>query len=331
MSDTGVQPVGQEAQPPVVSVVMSVFNGASALPRTLEGLSLQQGVAFETVIVNDGSTDGTAELLDRWCSGAPGRHVLHQDNQGLTAALVVGCGAVRGRYIARQDAGDVSLPGRLARQAAMLDADPEVVLISAGTHFMDDEGELLYEVVMDDAAVTASLTAEDPRDLRGPPHHGSTMFRRDAYLAAGGYRTAFRVAQDLDLWIRLVEEGRVASLPEVLYRADSSPGAISFNRRHLQQEATRLIAAARDCRRRGESEKAVLDEARRVTSQPARGGRQSAADYHYFIAGCQRRNRPESAMRNYRRALAANPLYWRAALRWLQCRLGRFNRPSPAK
>src|SRR5262245_3000266 len=96
---------------PDVSVVMSVYNGADRLHETIESILSQDGVSLELIIVNDGSTDGSEIVLDKYARREQRLRILHQGNQGLTRALIAGCAAARGEYIARQDAGgDISLP-----------------------------------------------------------------------------------------------------------------------------------------------------------------------------------------------------------------------------
>src|SRR5438128_1485891 len=109
---------------PVVSVVTSVYNGERYLLPSLESVLGQQGVDLELVVVNDGSTDRTGQILDDLASRDNRLRVLHQTNRGLTEALARGCSEARGRYIARHDADDLSLPGRLRRQQRLLDGDP---------------------------------------------------------------------------------------------------------------------------------------------------------------------------------------------------------------
>ena len=314
-----------------VSVVMGVYNAENDLPRTLESLAEQRPAPKEVIVVNDGSTDGTAALLERWKHADSSHRVLNQDHRGLTAALKAGCDIACGRYIARQDAGDVSLPGRLARQSRVLDQDKSVVMVSAGTKYVDTDGNLLYEVAMAGDDAMTGLAATRPGDITGPPHHGGVMFRRDTYQAVGGYRTAFYVAQDIDLWLRLVERGRHISLDELLYQANASPTAISFNRRSAQKRATALALRARACRQSGESEDRVLSEVWTTTRKPPRRRRTALAGYHFFVAGCLRRDQPEIACRHYLGALAANPVHWRAFLRWFQCRFAPSHRPPTGK
>ena len=106
---------------PEVSIVMSVYNGACYLRAAVESVLDQQGVSFEFVVVDDGSTDESGAILDEYATRDPRLRVIHQQNTGLTQALIRGCSEARGEFIARQDADDVSLPGRLA---GGLDAGP---------------------------------------------------------------------------------------------------------------------------------------------------------------------------------------------------------------
>ena len=129
-----------------VSVVMSVYNGASTLPATMDSILSQEDVELEFIVVNDGSTDGTGEILEAYARRDSRVRVIHQENTGLTRALIRGCAAASGEFIARQDAGDVSRAGRLATQANVLRTNPNVVMTSCGTQFVGPGGEFLYEV-----------------------------------------------------------------------------------------------------------------------------------------------------------------------------------------
>ncbi len=173
---------------PQVSVVMSVYNGAATLTGTMDSFLAQEGVTFEFIVVNDGSTDGGGAILNDYARRDSRVRVIHQENTGLTRALIRGCAEARGQYIARQDAGgDVSLPGRLARQFAFLESNPTVALTSCGTRFVGPEGEFLYEMVQQGDELQRGLEQLRIDQIRGPSHHGSTMFRRAAYQCVGGY------------------------------------------------------------------------------------------------------------------------------------------------
>ena len=107
-----------------VSVVMGVYNSAAVLSTTLESILSQECVEFEFIIVNDGSKDESGRILEEYAGRDSRIRIFHQDNQGLTRALIKGCAEAKGEYIARQDVGDRSLPGRFLAQLAVLKQNP---------------------------------------------------------------------------------------------------------------------------------------------------------------------------------------------------------------
>jgi glycosyltransferase involved in cell wall biosynthesis len=298
---------------PEVSVVMSVYNGASHLAATLDSILSQEGVEFEFIVVNDGSKDKSGQILNEYAQRDSRLRIIHQENTGLTRALIRGCDAARGEFIARQDAGDISLPGRLARQTVILDAEPAVVMVSCATRFVGPFDEALYTVTQSGEELEQGLRQLTIEKVRGPSHHGSAMFRRPTYEQVGGYRTAFPVAQDLDLWMRISEVGRCLSMPEVLYQAKLAPGSISAIRRDEQLRATHYILACAGARRAGKSEAEDLSRWQLEFARAATGRRRSTdtehARFYYFIARVLRRNRPECSRLYYWKSIRSWVLY----------------------
>lgn len=293
-----------------ISVVMAVYNGGSRLRGTLASIGAQTECDFELIVVDDGSTDDTPHILAA-CAD-PRLRVITQPNGGLTRALIRGCAEARAAAIARHDSGDRSHPERFRRQLALLE---EHVLAAAATRMRGPEGEELYVSRGDGEAIRHSLLHDPPSRIRGIPHHASAMFRREDYLAAGGYREAFRFAQDLDLWIRLAPRGRIAVVDEVLYEAALEPRSISSIHRREQEALTRIAVALRD----GGDERSLLGEAARVVPSRRTSKRDEAAGL-YFIAKCLRRRGDRVWRRYLFRALARNPLHLRA---WASLVLGR--------
>ncbi|MCA9314986.1 MAG: glycosyltransferase [Planctomycetes bacterium] len=277
---------------PDVSVVVPVRDAVRDIEVTLSTLLGQQGPTLEVVAVDDGSGDGTLDVLRRLAAADPRLRVVAQAASGITAALIAGCGAARGRLIARQDAGGTSaLPGRLARPAALLDASPEVVLASCGVRWLTPGGETLDDEIQDAADADAGLRRLDVRTIRGPTHHASTMFRRSDYEAVGGYRAVFRFAQDLDLWLRLAERGRHVVVPEVLtVRTLRASGTSAWMARWQRDLAEQAIQAAH-LRAAGHDEQPALDAAAAISARvPRRPTRSQRAQASYHV-GCRLRRR----------------------------------------
>jgi glycosyltransferase involved in cell wall biosynthesis len=303
-----------------ISVVMGVYNTADSLRETLDSIVGQQAADFELVAVDDGSTDASGAILDEY-AGAQVR-VLHQPNRGLTQALIAGCAAAHGTFIARHDAGDLSKPDRLRKQRALFDREPRLVLAACTTELVGPRGEHLMMSGTSPAASQpiAMLDSSAPHGIAaGPAHHGSAMFRRDAYERAGGYRAAFYYGQDWDLWYRLGALGLFQNIDEPLYVARITPDSISGSARAAQRRFAELSHAALLARLRGESDDAILREASAIP----RGGTTNRARGLYFIGEALRRNRDPRARGYLRDALRADPLYARAWLRYAQLLLSK--------
>lgn len=301
---------------PLVSVVMGVYNGAGSLAATVDSVLSQQDCDFEFVIVNDGSTDNTGALLNEYAKRDARVRVLHQANTGLTRALIAGCAAARGEFIARQDAGDISLPGRLAQQTAVLSARPEVVLVCCAVRVVAPEDELLFDISRTGADLERGLLVDDYRRIQGPPHHGSTMFRRSAYLQVGGYRPSFIVAQDIDLWLRLAEIGRCWGLTSLGYRSRVEANSISGRRRDDQLRLTALAVECSKQRRSGEADASVLANfvlPPRQIAKPMSGSEH--AKFLYFVGACLIRHDRTNAKKYLRKAVVVDPWAVKARLR----------------
>jgi len=311
---------------PRVSIVMSVYNGAKSLPETLESILTQEGLDLEFIVVNDGSTDDTLQILDKYAGKDKRLKVLNQENQGLTRSLIRGCAEAKGEYIARQDAGDVSLYSRLAKQAAMLQAEPRLVLVSCDYVLVTPNGEIMIEKLArldtDADAITLALRSKS-EELRGP-HHGTVMFRKSAYESSGGYRDAFYYAQDLDLWTRMIEIGDMAFIPEVLCRTQFAIHSLSGRFRDEQQLLKSLIAEAACLRRDGCSDEAILNKARQIRPSDhakQRSGKKIEASAAYFIGSCLADRGDPAAQKYFRQALIADPLYLKAWLKMIRSTL----------
>ena len=305
---------------PSVSVVMGVHNGGVGLRRSLESVLRQEDVDLELIVIDDGSDDDTAAILAEYALRDTRVKVVAQSNNGLTRALTLGCGMARGEYIARQDAGDVSLPSRLRIQKAVLDASRDLVFVSCWTEFVSPDLEVLFVKKGTGAAKEPTLILNDIQDwgaVDGPTCHPSVMFRKSSYLCAGGYRDAFYFGQDWDLWYRLAAIGRFQMIERVLYQAEAGTG-ISLQYRTEQHAFAELAREALRFRRRGLSDEGILEMARQMRPEPREQSKRTTARGFYFIGECLRRRGDARARTYFRRAISADQLAWRAWLRLVQ-------------
>jgi glycosyltransferase involved in cell wall biosynthesis len=305
---------------PEISVVMSVYNGASHLSTSIESILSQQGVDLEFIIVNDGSTDETSNILASYATHDSRVRIIEQENAGLTQALIRGCSEARGTFIARQDVGDISIPGRLHKQHSFALNHPEAILISCGTRFVGPKGELLFESIQHPDEATNCLTTLDINKLRSPSHHGCTLFRKQIYDFVGGYRPEFFMAQDMDLWVRMAEIGMHLPLADILYQAEYSFGGISSGHWNLQKKIGRKILLSARSRREGLDDSSILASIYELKKH-RRTTRFSNSRALYFIGMCLFDKDVISAKHYLLSALKENPYNLKVALRYLHaCR-----------
>jgi glycosyltransferase involved in cell wall biosynthesis len=207
--------------PSVVSVLLPVHNGERFVREALESVLDQSLADFEVVVVDDGSTDGTADALAEYRDRR--LRVLHQQQAGVAGALQSAVREARAPLLARMDADDVSFPDRLERQAGFLDANQRAGLVGCGVEVADADGTVEHTVLLPsgDRSLRRRLL------LRNPFTHGSVMLRREALERAGGYRARHGANEDYDLWRRIARNWELAALPEVLYRYRRHTGAVT--------------------------------------------------------------------------------------------------------
>lgn len=316
-------------KPPRVSVVMSVYNGVSKLTPSIESVLAQEGVELELIIVDDGSTDGSGEVLEDFARADPRVRVERQSNQGLTRALIKGSQMAQGEFIARQDAGDAYLPGKLQKQVHLLDQAPDVSMVTCGTRFVGPKHEFLFDVVQTTEAVSRGLKCSSISELTGPSSHPSVMFRRSAYISVGGYRQEFRVAQDMDLWLRLIERGPILAIPEVMLEAEFAPGSISGSSRSLQMQVGEILIECAKRRGRGESEEDLLQQVAELKPAPIGSYGKKAAESNYFIARLLQKNADPRCIDYFNAAFRANPFSWKAILASLPARVSAMHWKLP--
>ena len=246
---------------PVVSVVVSTHNGARHVAQTIRCVLAQDFTNFEIVVVDDGSTDDTVNVVQGF---VPHVRLIQQANQGVSTARNQGLRASQGRYVCFLDQDDFWHPAKLRLQAAVLDAHPEIGAVvcpyqvwTPGTG-MGTDAEAL-------AAIGPSLGQTWVSAFSGWVYHqflldcwaltSATMLRRSAVQACGGFDTTLPFSEDWDLWLRLSLQWQFAMLPwpPVLYRQHAVQGSRRVRARDFRAElllghASRHGLASRDGR-----------------------------------------------------------------------------------
>ena len=224
------------ANPPKVSCVTIFYNRGDLLDRSVGSLLEQTLSDLEIIVVDDGSTDDTAMRLAT--KDDPRLKIVYQENIGFTASMNRAIRGSVGQYVAVHGAGDVSHPDRLALQAAYLDANPSVGAVGCRRA---DNGRA---TISNDSVKRGPML--DVMLNYNPFSHGEVMFRRSLFDRVGGYREAFRFAQDRDLWLRMGRYCDYAVLPQLLYYRKYFEGGVTKTPRSLYLQ-TRLSQFAVQC------------------------------------------------------------------------------------
>jgi GT2 family glycosyltransferase len=237
---------------PAISVAMSVYNCEAYLGLAIESILSQTFTDFEFLILNDGSTDRSREIIDHYAAQDPRIRPIHRENKGLIISLNQLVEEARAPLIARMDGDDVAVPERFARQTAFLSAHPEYGVLGTWTADIDEEGKPFVVAGFDHP--TSNDAFLDAVVKRSPLCHPSVIMRRDLVLAAGGYHAAFKHCEDYDLWLRLAHKTQICSIPERLIKYRHSAGQVSNRHIVVQQYGTVVSRLAYQARAAGKAD-----------------------------------------------------------------------------
>jgi hypothetical protein len=223
---------------------MAVYNGEEFLPEAIESVLAQTLADFELIVIDDGSTDSTPQILAS-CAARDSRIVVHrQVNHGRAAALNRGVALTTAPLIARLDADDLAMPGRLERQREFLAEHESIAVVGGAVMFIDGNGRPF-------ARWQYPLTDTEIRDALAyttPIAHPAVMLRKDVFQAVGGYRSIFGDADDVDLWLRIAERHELANVRELAISYRVHPAQATVRNLELQtlcSVAARVAARAR--------------------------------------------------------------------------------------
>jgi len=218
---------------------MSVYNGERFLKQAIQSILSQTYGDFEFIIIDDGSTDRTPEIL---------RTLAHQDerikiitnqtNLGLTKSLNKAISQAQGKFIARMDADDIAVPKRFERQIEYIETHPEVGIVGCAYEFIDESGAVIGEK-------HPPLTNKKIKRILirfNPFLHSSVIMRKSVLDQVSGYDKNYYKAQDYDLWLRAAKITELANLPEILMQKRFTKNMISFK---TEREQIRFALKAR--------------------------------------------------------------------------------------
>lgn len=246
---------------PAISVVMSVFNGDAFLSQAVESILSQTFRDFEFIIIDDGSTDKSAEILSDYATRDTRIRIISHENKGRATSLNIGIAHAKADYIARMDADDISLPTRFGQQIAFLERHPEVGLLGGAVEIIEKSGRVIGTVqsALQDSEIKSVMLVNNPM------WHPAVVMRKEVVLAAGAYRKPLLDSDDYDLFLRMGERSQIANLGAVVLQYRVHPNQVSV--KNMRHQALCFVAAhaAASFRRNGKPD--PLSDVEEVTPQ----------------------------------------------------------------
>jgi glycosyltransferase involved in cell wall biosynthesis len=298
---------------PLISVCMPVYNAERYVCEAVQSILAQTLGDFELLALDDGSTDGSLRILQRYAARDPRIRLISRPNKGLVASLNELVDQARGEFIARMDADDITMPERFEKQVEYLRAHPECAVVGCRVWETDADGDTVTEY--------PTLSDHDEIDafhfrLMGPALlHPSVMMRRAAVLAIGGYRS-FAVSEEIDLYLRLAEHWRLGRVPDYLLKYRIHGANYSHNPKTVERSYRANCDILIDAYRR-RNLPAKLPPPETVWGIPS-----LSAIEQYYVYGWRSllAGHPRTARKYARRVLIRRPLA-RESWRFLYCAL----------
>ena len=265
---------------PLVSVVMVIRDVERYLSEAIESILNQTFQDFEFVIVDFGSNDTSKDIAASYAARDSRVKLSEIAPCSYIEAKIAACSIPQGRYIAIQDADDVSLPERLSIEVDFLEKHPQVGLLGGAVQWIDSGGRFLNaydDYPSEDSEIKSELK------VRNPIWHPTVLMRREAYVRVGGYRAAFMQSDDYDLWLRISEHYQCANLKQRVLKYRVHSQQLSVRKRRDQVLCSLAARAAASQRREGKDD--PLDSANQVTpALLAAMGVTEAAQMREFVA-----------------------------------------------
>lgn len=211
---------------PKITVLMPTYNTGLYIREAIASVLEQSFIDFELLIVNDGSTDDTLQIIDSFHDD---RIVLiNQENKGVAAALNTGLAHARAPYVARFDADDICYPDRLKIQYDFITSYPEYSIIGAGADYVDAEGHYIF------THYPVAHLNEEIQQLKYsvcPFIHSSVMYRRELILHNGGYNEHAHTYEDHFLWVNILKNQKACNLSKSLIKVRLNPQSVTVDER----------------------------------------------------------------------------------------------------
>ena len=207
-----------------ISVIMPAYNAALFIEEAIASVLAQTFTDFELIIVNDGSTDGTAAIIQSFRD--PRIVLIQQPNRGVAAALNTGLQHAKADYIARFDADDVCYPTRLQKQYAFMQQHPEYSIVGSAVDYMEQEGDYVFTYY---PPATSDCEIQLAKYHTCPFIHSSVLYHKETILQQGGYNTDAHSFEDHLLWMHALQESKGYNIQQPLIRVRLNPQSVTID------------------------------------------------------------------------------------------------------
>ena len=242
---------------PMVSVLMAVFNAEKFLADAVNSVVSQTFNDFEFVVIDDGSTDDSLKILQSFAHKDKRIRIYSRENRGLVESLNEGLKLCNAPLVARMDADDISLPERFQEQVNYLSKNPQCVLVGSRVIIIDADNDQICEMgdYFDHDDIDNGLLNAKGQLI----YHPSVMLRKEAVIIVGGYRKEYPQVEDLDLFLRLAEVGKLANIKHPLLKYREHFNKIGHVYREQQSKQIREVLVNAYIRR-GLKNKEVIND-----------------------------------------------------------------------
>lgn len=216
---------------PLITVLMPAYNAEKYINEAVSSVLNQTFTDFELLIINDGSTDSTKQIIELFTDTRI--RLINQTNQGVAAALNIGLLNAKAELIARFDADDICVPERLGIQYEYLMSNTDCILVGANADYIDMHGEFVF---------TGRMLAYTNEDIRSsitnycPLIHSAIMFRKEPVFKAGCYNMHAHTFEDHFLWVKLLQYGKAFNLATSLIKVRLVPESVSVDEKWRTKE-----------------------------------------------------------------------------------------------
>jgi glycosyltransferase involved in cell wall biosynthesis len=224
---------------PIITVLMPAYNAAGFIAQAVDSVLKQSFTDFELLVVDDGSVDDTATIVQSFKDERI--RLLPLPHNGIAATLNKGLEAAKGRYIARFDADDICYPQRLQVQYDFLSVYPDFIICGCAADYITEEGDFVF-TYQPPGFLYEDLLASYKNKC--PFIHSGVMYVKDAIVQAGGYNEHAHTFEDHLLWSQLLKTAKGCNLPEVLLRVRLNPQSVTIDERWRPQRFNEIKANA---------------------------------------------------------------------------------------